>query len=484
MVNYRSVLFILGILLSGIAAAMLAPLCLELLILQTKNWQPFAYSFFMSGVVGIGISLANRPYGKILLGTREAFLVTALAWFFIPFFAGLPFYWSGHKLSIISSCFEAVSALTTTGATVLTQLEKLPQGVLLWRAIMQWLGGTGIIVMAMTIFPTLRIGGMQLFRSEFSDRSEKILPRVSQIAAAILITYSAFTLACGLLLYVAGMGVFDAICHAMTTVSTGGLSTRDGSIGAFDSVWIELIITVFMIIGGSTLILYIRLFNGDKKALTNDSQTRAYLGVIAAATILLTLWQIIANKQTLIEALRHSSFHVVSIITSTGFSTHDYTLWGQFPQMLILFLGLLGGCTGSTTGGIKVFRVQVLATLTLCHLRHLRRPHGVYIPLYNRQKLSDFMATSVFTFVTLYCFVLIVLSTTLSVLGLDFTSSFSGAAAALGNVGPGLGAVIGPASTYGVLSDTAKMVMMVGMIIGRLELLTVLVLFMPSFWRD
>jgi trk system potassium uptake protein TrkH len=228
----------------------------------------------------------------------------------------------------------------------------------------------------------------------------------------------------------------------------------------------------------------VRLFNGDTKALINDSQFKAYISIILVAISVLTFWQLAVNHRSFLQALRHSSFHAVSIITSTGFTTQDYTTWGNFPQMIFLLLSIVGGCTGSTSGGIKIFRFQVLFSLTVAHLRQLRRPHGVYIPLYNKQKLSDFMSTSVFTFVTLYCFVLIAISGALSLVGLDITSSISGAAASLGNVGPGLGSQIGPASTYAVLPDSTKMIMMVGMIIGRLELLTVLVLFMPSFWRD
>jgi trk system potassium uptake protein TrkH len=355
---------------------------------------------------------------------------------------------------------------------------------LLWRALLQWLGGTGIIVMAMTILPILRIGGMQLFRNEFSDRSEKILPRVSQIASAILSIYFLFTLICTILLHLAGMKWFDAICHAMGTVSTGGLSTKDLSVGAFHSLSIELILIVFMLIGGTTFILFVKLWHRNFKAVWHDSQLRAYLGIIGIATLLSTVWLMIHQDFDFLSGLRHSIFAVVSVITSTGYTTEDYNLWGSFPLVLFFVLSLIGGCTGSTAGGIKIFRFQVLFAVALSHMRQLRRSHGVYLPTYQSQKISENISTSVFTFITLYAFCLIMLAGGLSVCGLDFITSLSGAASALGNLGTGLGPLIGPNGTMASLDIAPKCLLMVGMILGRLELLAILILFMPSFWKD
>ncbi len=484
MIDLRSVLFLTGALLSGITITMVVPLFAELLIYKTKLWAGFAISIFICGFFGTALTLANRPDGKISLGMREAFLMTSLSWVVLSIFAGLPFYYSNLELSFTNACFEAVSSLTTTGATVIDDLDATSKGVLLWRALLQWLGGTGIIVMAMTIFPTLRIGGMQLFRSEFSDRSEKILPRVSQIATAILVAYTFFTVACAILLYWAGMPTFDSICHAMATVSTGGLSTKDASIGSYNNPLIEIIVIAFMILGGSTLILYVRLWNGDTKAIRRDSQFKVYLGIILFASIVISLWHWGINKIDFLTSLRQGTFATVSIITTTGFVTADYGKWGNFPVMIFFILSLIGGCTGSTTGGIKIFRFQVLFALTKAHLLQLRRPHGVYVPLYQEQKISDAVAFSVFTFITLYCFCLVALACILSAMGLDFMTSLSGAASAIGNIGPGLGDLLGPHTSFVRLSEGPKLAMMAGMILGRLELLTVLVLFIPSFWRD
>ena len=483
-IDFRSVFFLTGILLSGLATAMFIPLFAELFIYQTSAWVGFLVSIFICGFFGSALALANRPRDKIVLGMREAFLITALSWVVLSLFAGLPFYNANLKFSFINAWFESVSSLTTTGATIIKNLEDIPHGLLLWRALLQWLGGTGIVVMAMTIFPTLRIGGMQLFRSEFSDRSEKILPRVSQIVTGILVIYIFFTLACGILLYWAGMSAFDAICHAMSTVSTGGLSTKNASIGFYQNPLMEIIIMIFMILGGSTLILYVRLWNGDLKALRRDSQLKAYLGILLMASLIVTLCHWMGSRLDFMTSLRHGFFSTISVVTTTGFVTDDYGRWGSFYPMFFFILGLIGGCTGSTTGGIKIFRFQVLFALTKSHLLQLRRPHGVYVPIYQDHKISDSIAFSVFTFITLYSFCLVVLALTLSGLGLDFITSLSGAAACVSNVGLGLGNLIGPHTSFYKLGDGPKIVMMAGMILGRLELLTILVLFVPSFWRD
>ncbi|MBM3468370.1 MAG: TrkH family potassium uptake protein [Alphaproteobacteria bacterium] len=484
MIAFRAVFFLIGILLSIISAAMLIPLSVEFLIYRTGGWRGFAISTFITGLVGTLLVLSNRSEGKTELRVREAFLLTAASWVSTSLFAALPFFWSSLSLGFLDCWFESVSALTTTGSTVLAHLDKIPKGILLWRALLQWLGGTGIIVMAMTILPILRIGGMQLFRTEFSDRSERILPRVSQIASAIISVYCLFTLTCTILLHLAGMNWFDAICHSMATVSTGGLSTKDLSVGAFHNFTIELILMLFMIIGGMTFLLFVKIWHRNYKAVWLDSQLRVYLGIIGIASLLGSCWLMIHQNMTFLGSLRHASFAVISVITSTGFTTDDYTLWGTFPLVLFFVLSLIGGCTGSTAGGIKIFRFQVLFAVALSHMRQLRRPHGIYLPTYQNQKISENISTSVFTFITLYGFCLILLTGGLSIFGLDFITSLSGAASALGNLGSGLTPLIGPLGSFAHLDIGPKGILMVGMILGRLELLAILVLFMPSFWRD
>ncbi len=484
MIDFRCVFFLTGILLSGLAVTMFIPFLAELIFYQSNHWLGFVTSIFICGFFGSALALANRPRNKLVLGMREAFLMTALSWIVLSLFAGLPFYSIDQNFSFINAWFEAVSSLTTTGATVIKDLDHTCKGLLLWRALLQWLGGTGIVVMAMTIFPTLRIGGMQLFRSEFSDRSEKILPRLSQIVTGILSIYLLFTVVCGILLYWAGMSIFDAICHAMCTVSTGGFSTKDTSIGFYQNPLIEVIIMVFMVLGGTTLILYVRLWNGDIKILRRDSQLRAYLSVLLISSLIVTFWQWLQGSHGFLTSLRYGTFTTISMITTTGYITGDYGKWGPFFTMFFFLTSLIGGCTGSTTGGIKIFRFQVLFALTKSHLLQLRRPHGVYVPVYQDYKISDSVAFSVFTFITLYCFCLALLALTLSGMGIDFMTSLSGAASCISNLGPGLGELIGPHTSFSTLGDGPKLVMMAGMILGRLELLTIIVLFIPSFWRD
>lgn len=485
MIDFRCVFFLTGILLSGLAITMSVPLGVELLWCEGNHWLGFLVSIFICGFFGSALVLSNRPQAKINLGMREAFLMTALSWIALSLFAGLPFYNNtSTDFTFTNAWFEAVSSLTTTGATVIEGLDHTSKGLLLWRALLQWLGGTGIVVMAMTIFPTLRIGGMQLFRSEFSDRSEKILPRLSQIVSGILSIYIVFTIVCALLLYWAGMTVFDAICHSMSTVSTGGFSTKDISFNFYNNPIIEIIVMIFMVLGGSTLMLFVRFWNGDTKVLGRDSQLRSYLLILCVTSMIVTFWRWFNSDTHFLEALRQGTFAIISIVTTTGFSNSDYGQWGFFYVMFFFILCFIGGCTGSTSGGIKVFRFQVLFALTKSHLMQLRRPHGVYVPLYQGHKISDSIAFSVFTFITLYCTCLILLALALAGMGLDFLTSLSGAAACMSNVGSGLGDFIGPHTSFAKLGDGPKYVMMVGMILGRLELLTVLVLFVPSFWRD
>ncbi|MBI1954467.1 MAG: TrkH family potassium uptake protein, partial [Proteobacteria bacterium] len=439
MIAFRSVFFLIGVLITIITLFMVIPLGVEFFIYQTNHWKPFGIAIFISGFIGSTLALAFKPDDNIQLKVREVFLLTTLSWVLISLFAGLPFYMSNKNISFVDACFESVSGLTTTGASAFTNLESFSRGFLLWRALLHWLGGVGIIVMAMTILPILRIGGMQLFRSEFSDRSEKILPRVSQIAQAILITYVFLSFLCAILLKIAGMSWFDAICHSMSTLSTGGFSTKTDSIGFYKSPAIDVIITIFMIIGGTTLLMYVKLWNRDFSVLKKDTQLHLYLLVLAVPSLIIAVWRHFAEGVHFLESLRQSTFTVASLITTTGFTNCDYSYWGNFATIILLFIMNLGGCTGSTTGGIKTFRLKVLLTLAKTHLKQLRRPHGVYFPTYQGQKIDEGIAISVFTFVTLYSLSLSFLTLSLGACGLDFITSFSGASTSLANVGTAFG---------------------------------------------
>ena len=453
------------------------------LLYRDPDWVYFGESAAITGFVGVLLTLAFRPDGEPVFEVRETFILTVSSWVAISLFASLPFILSSAAPTFTDAFFEAISGLTTTGATVFKDLDYAPPGILLWRALLQWLGGIGIVVMALTILPALKIGGMQLFRSEFSDRSEKYFPRVSQIASAILSTYLLISALCGIAYWLAGMTPFEAICMMMTTVSTAGFANSDLSIGTFDSVWIELIAIIFMIMGSVTLLLFTRFLQGDPKTLWRDSQVRVFISLMAIASVLMTAWLWWTNQYDIFGSLRHGVFAVVSIASTTGYTTHDFNTWGSFALIFLFLLMFVGGCTGSTAGGIKIFRYQILFKAAKAQILQLRRPHGVFVPLYNNQKLREADFMSVLAFFALYIFCYAALALSLSLCGLDVISSLSGSATILGNVGPGLGSQIGPSGHYGNLTDSVKWIMMFGMLVGRLELLTILILFTPSFWR-
>lgn len=453
---------------------------------QNQEWESFALSALIGIVLSLLFIFSTRSKDAINLRIQEVFLLTALSWIILCLFGGLPLFLSHYlHISFTDAIFESTSGLTTTGSTILINVENASRGILLWRALLQGIGGIGIIVMALTILPFLRIGGMQLFHSEFSDRSEKILPRVSQITSAIFLIYSLLIVTCIFLLALAGMTPFDALCHGLSTISTGGFSTHNDSINAYaDNIPVQIILMIFMVIGGSTLILFVRFGRGETRVLWQDAQMRSYLSVLGISTLLLSLWNIFVNHKNFSESLLDSSFSVISVITTTGFNTTDYSTWGGFPVVLFFFLMFTGGCTGSTSGGIKIFRFQVLFLIARMHLKLLRLPHGIFIPTYNKHPISEAITLSVLTFFTLYGFSFAAISAALALTDMDLVTSLSAAATALGNVGPGLGNVIGPAGTFAPLKNEAKWILIFAMILGRLELLTILILFTPSFWRD
>lgn len=482
MIQSRFIIFILGLLLSILAIAMAIPALMDLLY-NDPDWVYFGEAAMITGFIGVLLVLGFWPEAEPVFEVREAFILTVSSWLLISIFASLPFIFSSAAPTFTDAFFEAISGLTTTGATVFRNLDYAPPGILLWRALLQWLGGIGIVVMAMTMLPALKIGGMQLFRSEFSDRSEKYYPRVSQIASAILYTYLILSAACGIAYWLAGMTPFQAVCMMMTTVSTAGFSVSDLSIGYFDNYWIELIAIVFMLMGSMTLLLFTRLFHGNIAAIWRDSQVRVYFLLISIASTLMVLWLWKTDTYDFVSALRHGVFTVVSIASTTGFTTSDFDTWGSFALIFIFLLMFVGGCTGSTAGGIKIFRYQILFKAAKGQIFQLRRPHGVFVSLYNHQKLKEKDFMSVLAFFALYIFCYAILALSLSFCGLDVLSSLSGSATMLGNVGPGLGSHIGPSGDYGSLSDSVKWILMFGMVLGRLELLTFLILFTPNFWR-
>ena len=482
MKEFRPVLFVVGALLTTLGAFMLIPALADAST-GDSNWSKFLAASFLTVFTGVGLALVSRV-GPARFTVKQTFLLTTLSWTALTAFAALPFAMSDLGLSYADAFFEAMSGITTTGSTVIVGIDSAPKGILLWRALLQWQGGIGIIVMAIAVLPMLRVGGMQLFRTESSDRSDKVLPRPAQISTVIGVAYLVLTLFAVVAYWQAGMSAFEAVCHAMTTISTAGFSTSDQSLGYFQSPAIEWIATIFMILGGLPFIMYYRIIIGQARLTSQETQVHCFLVVIGLSILAVVLTLVAQREASLETAVRHAAFNVVSVITGTGYSSTDYGAWGGIAVSLIFFLMLVGGCTGSTTGGIKIFRLQVLAATAWVQIRRPLQPHGIFIPHFNRKPIPEPVAEAVtsFLFVFVACFVAITLG--LGALGLDFITSMSGAATALANVGPGLGPIIGPSGTFAPLPDAAKWLLSFAMLLGRLELFTVLVLFMPSFWRD
>ena len=479
--NFRPILQINGLLLSVLAAAMMLPAGIGY-FLNNPDWKIFTFSAFITAFVGSGLFLTNRGY-KGEMSIRQAFLFTASSWFIIPIFGALPLYYSDFGLTFADAYFEVVSGLTTTGATVIVGLDYATPELLLWRSIMVALGGIGIVVFAIAVLPMLRIGGMQLFKTESSER-EKMLPRAGQVAKAITGTYVVLAFLCTISLWLAGMNGFDALCHAFASISTAGFSNYDASIGYFKNPAIEYVTIVFMLLGSIPFVLFFQLFRGYPEPLFRNSQVRAFLKFLAVVIAVMTIWLHLNHHLGWEQSFRLVAFNVVSIVTTTGFVTTDYSLWGAFAVTMFFMLSVVGGCNGSTTGGIKIFRFQVLLQTARAQIHQLLQPHGVFLPKYDKKPIPDGVTSSVMSFVICYAFCFVASALILSFLGLDYITSMSAAAAAISNTGPGLGPVVGPAGTYAPLSDAAKYVLSFTMIIGRLELFTVLVLFAPSFWRD
>lgn len=448
------------------------------------DWQVFALSALVTGFAGVALVLAFRTQGLPSFRLREAFLLTVLSWTGVALFAALPFLFSNLDLSAADAVFEAVSGITTTGSTVLSGLDSMHRGILLWRSVLQWIGGIGIIVMAIALLPLLQVGGMQLFRTESSDRSEKVTPRLRQMTAAISVLYLGFTLACALAYWAAGMTPFEAANHAMTTLATGGFSTSDASFAKFQQPSVHWIAVLFMLIAGITFTLYVRVLNGEPLAPLRDSQVRWFLTMVLVGILSVTVWIILTQGIEAGPALRLAAFNVVSIATTTGYASADYSLWGSFAVVAFYFLTFVGGCTGSTSGAIKVFRFQVLYAVASQQLARLMAPHRVLVPRVQGKEITESVAISVLTFFFFYAVTFAAVALILASFGLDFETALSGSATAVGNVGPGLGAVIGPAGNFSALPEGAKWVLAGGMLLGRLEFVTVFVLFARTFWRN
>ena len=479
MSNYKTVFFTLGILQIVLGIFMLIPIILQFIYKEVDS------SFFGASLVtiifGTLFFLSNLDHDK-KLNLQQAFLLTALSWLSIAIFGSLPFVFSNVNFSFTNAFFESMSGITTTGSTIISSLENMPKGILLWRAILQWLGGIGIIVMAITLMPIMNVGGMQLFKISNRDSSEKILPKSKEIALRLIYIYTGLTILCGLSYKFLGMNIFDSLTHSMTTIATGGFSNYNQSIGFFDSISIEISAMIFIILGSLPFIAYIKFLSGNKKIFFSDIQIKSFLKIIFFSIIILSIYLTFSDTSQL--DLRSIFFNVISILTGTGYVNAQFDNWGGFP--LILFLGLMfiGGCAGSTTCGIKIFRIQILYSFISNQLKKIIYPKGIFVLKYDQNAVDNKFIASIISFIYMYLVIFFIISALLSLTGLDFITSISGAATSISNVGPGLGSIIGPNGNFSSLPDISKWILSLGMILGRLELFAILVLFLPSFWRN
>ena len=482
MATNKTVFFMIGILLVVLGISMLIPYLTQLI--YDENSHSFISSSFVTIFIGVLFILANLDT-EYKLNLRQTFLFSTLAWLMVAIFGSLPFLFSPAKFSFSEAFFESMSGITTTGATIITDLDNSPKSILLWRAIMQWLGGIGIVVMAITILPLLKVGGMQLFKMEGPGSTEKILPRTFEVATIIISTYFLLTLLCGSLYWLFGMTVFDSISHSMTTIATGGFSTHNDSIGFFKSSNIEIIASIFIVLGSIPFISYLKFIQGNKKVFFQDVQIKGLIYLLLISVIIMFFYLLFINyESSIFEKIRISSFNVISILSGTGYVTDDFGLWGKFSLIFFLFLMFVGGCAGSTACGIKIFRLQMLFIFLKNQIKKLIYPNSIIITKYNNQKISDSYINSVIVFIFSFLFIFFIISLLLSISGLDFLTAISGAASSISNVGPGLGDMIGPNGNYKSIPDSSKWILSAGMLLGRLELFAVLVLFFPSFWRN
>lgn len=480
--DIRPVLYVIGALVSVVALAMLLPMAVDIYY-GHSDWQVFAAASAITLFFGVLLILTNRVE-QLTLSLRQTFVLTTFSWVVIGAFSAAPFMVSSLKLSPADAYFEAMSGLTTTGATVISGLDDLAPGLLMWRSALQFLGGVGIIAMAIAVLPFLRVGGMQLFRSESSDRSDKVVPRASDLAIEVLWFYCLAAAVCAVALSWAGMSGFDAINHAMTAIATGGFSTRDASVGAWDNAAVHWILVLFMVIGGMPLVRFVSVMRGDFVPLWRDTQIRWYLGFLTVVSVGLALLILDVYEGDYLVALRFAAFNVVSIVTTCGYATTDYAQWGNIVVVIFLILTMIGGCTGSTSGGIKIFRFEILFMVLRVQVNRLYMPHRVVPLTYNSKPVDADAMVSVMSFGFLYIASIFVVALGLGAFGLDLVTSVSGAATAIGNVGPGLGDVIGPAGNFSTVPDGAKWVLSAAMLLGRLEFFTVLVLLNRAFWRQ
>ncbi|MGR3462504.1 MAG: TrkH family potassium uptake protein [Roseovarius sp.] len=481
MFDVRPVGYLVGLMVTAMGATMLLPLLVDLAE-GREHWTVFAESLIVTCLAGGLVALSCRNAMGHGLSIQQAFLLTTTVWVVLPFFGALPFMLGETGLGFVDAFFESMSGMTTTGTTVIAGLDDLPKGLLLWRGILQWLGGLGIVIVALVFLPEMRVGGMQFFRSEGFDTFGKALPRTIDISKGVLNVYLLLTLACTFTYFALGMGAFDATVHALTTVSTGGFSTSDASFGAFSAAP-QYASMLFMILSSLPFVRMMQGVHGDLGPLWRDTQVRTYLRWIGYAALLVVGYEIAVTGHIDEEGLRLRLFNTVSLFSGTGYGDGDVTAWGSFPFVILIAIGAIGGCTGSTGCSIKIFRYQIMLRALGQQARRIFHPNSVMVLRHEGRRVEDEVLQSVMLLFTVYILSLGVFSVALELTGLTMIESITGAWTAIFNIGPAFGPSVGATGSVQGFPDAAKGLMIVAMLMGRLEILTVLVLLLPRFWR-
>ena len=481
MIRFHNLWYILGKFLLALSGVMLVPLALA--FWNGNDVTPMGYSCLITGFVGI-LSCFFFPKPSYDLNQREALLLVCLTWFLVCFFGALPFYFSCYFSSFTDAFFEATSGFTATGSTVLKDVEVLTQDIQLWRSLSHWMGGMGIVLLGIAILPLIGMGGMTLYRAEFSGaRSEKLKPRVTQTALALWKIYLSLTVFAFCGFYLVGMNAFDSICHTFSVVATGGFSTRTASLGAFQNPGIEYVAIFFMVLSGMNFTLHYRLWvELNLKRFFLDAELKVYFCLLIFSSLLIFITISLTNQYPPELGFRRALFQVVSILTTTGLTTEDFSLWLPFPQLILLVLMFVGGCTGSTSGGLKASRVLLLGKVVSREFKRMVERRGVFPIKVGRQFISEETLQSLLNLFYLAFLINFVSCLLLAALGVDVFTSISAVAANMFNIGPGLGSV-GPAEGYSKLPGLAKWVLSFCMLSGRLEFFTAIVIFTPGFWK-
>tara|TARA_B100000900_G_scaffold267064_1_gene228009 strand:- start:97 stop:1545 length:1449 start_codon:yes stop_codon:yes gene_type:complete len=482
MLNLKPIALVGGTVVCAVGFLLFIPLIIEIFY-QSESWQSYAVPILIYLIVGGSLVITNRNI-ELKLSIKEAFIITVLSWILLALLSAVPFIYTKVNLSVVDALFESMSGITTTGSTVINDLDYLPKGILIWRAMLQWLGGIGIIVIALFILPFLRVGGMQLFHLEGDDPYEKFLPKISSVISKIVILYALLTLLLMILYFSCGMNFFDALAHSFTTISTGGFSTHDQSFAYFQNSSILFVAIIFMIIGSLPFLVIAQTSVNNIFATIKDHQVRIFLLILFISILIIYFFAEIYIDGNLFQKIISISFNTISIISGTGYVSENFESWGNYASVLFLILMFIGGCAGSTTGGLKVFRFQILFKYLNLHFKKMLQPHAVIVGYFNNKSIPESTYESVMSFFFLYIFTFASSALLLSFSGLDFLTCISAAASAISNVGPGLGDIIGPEGNYSTLSNYSKIVLTLTMFLGRLEMLTILILFLPSFWKN